>query len=337
MATTEFTSSADLEQRYLEKLDLHALQRRLDYQTRQDGVLKDSIDMTRAQIDAVRPKLPEAVRFERDLDTMLADESYDNDYNFEPTNLDVRRFQNTELEEQILDDTATTIKTLADRIEELQKLPERVETLRSSIEKQQKTLDTLNSGFFSRYWNGSKIKLMSNRLESDCASLSALQKELPNREQNIESARSQQSSVEDKLGQMEKTRDRRYIASLLHDERPAVGFSPRTNQAILVDFDGSDTIMLRMPRTPGEVDCPRELTLVITEYDKMKKFVQMLGENVPTPGYLYTIGESVTQYNKKFSNIFVPFALEIVEVDGKQEYRLPQAVWNEFGDFLVLA
>ncbi len=129
------------------------------------------------------------------------------------------------------------------------------------------------------------------------------------------------AEIEERVG----TEDQKYDETL--HARPAVAFSPRSQQSILMKSEGG-LVTFSLPSGPTDTDLT---TTVQFELDPngddtqafARHFYEFLFKNHIGSGDAF---DPALAYVERL----VPFALEVVVVDGEQCYRLPQAFYDRF-------
>ena len=110
----------------------------------------------------------------------------------------------------------------------------------------------------------------------------------------------------------------------------------RTQETASVSFDGYSTITLRMPSAPDRRENFCTLSFTFSDTQTISEFAALLGSEISVDAMRQnTLGASVESGDgyDYFESTVVPLALEIVQIDGKQQYRLPEVVWERFGRY----
>lgn len=292
----------------------------LEAQNKLRQQLEEELQLTRQRIDNLEVlerefKIEDGQVNPIGLEHLFADPSYNLDYSFEPSGLDeVRRdafLKRTNAVGKIRSEMWIRRQTIAWAEQTQHQAPGQI----ADLEKQ---IDRINGNPFWKFTNlftGTREKLAAKVLELQ-TQLDAAPEHLINAQAGLESATTREALI---------PQNTRYDAAL-HDKPGALEIHHRSEQAVLLSFDRSDTLTLHIPRTPSSTDFTLEIEISLDKTIK-DDLLTLIGKELDIHETFDTLEENI-DYAWPFDHKLVPLALEVVEVNDEERYRLPQAVWE---------
>lgn len=342
MATPERTSQADGIRKYLNTLELPPTQ---DESNQVHMLRQFLLQVTRFRIDALAPKLqpvpvpPQVFENEPELDDLLKDNTYEQDRDFTRSTLDLERQTRMREREKTFRGQKETVKHLTQRFQDLEGIPSMIDAKNGIIEQCKQAIDALDTSFFRGikvWWNPKKRPDLVALRDLTLDEVKQLESQLPDRDKNRQETRDQLEAEQQALDVLHKQQPNMvYNFDILHAP-DAVRFSARSEQSVLVSFDGNSKISIRFPGTPQQRDFARGLTFDFDNTRDMEAFVELLGKNITSEEYFYTAEDMILHFGLKFDEQFTPFPLEVVMIDDHEEFRIPQSVWMRFGKYVAV-
>lgn len=128
-----------------------------------------------------------------------------------------------------------------------------------------------------------------------------------------------------------------YDASVLHADEGVQRITTlsRTQETAWVTYDGFSLVTIRIPAAPQSRDSLRTLTFQFNATEDILQLATLLGNDIPVEAMRErTLGASMKSADGyDYFDAVIPLALEIVQIHGNQEYRLPEVVWDRFGRY----
>lgn len=326
MANAARTSPAFIDN--IDQLPVHELQKRIEAAEATSREISTQIEFLHTRIkvlsvleqqNAIQPEGTASIK------DLLADDSYENQLSYTSSELDCSRrdsYNERQNDARVKRGNVYNAESEFRRLTSLETTgPARIGTLRTQI-------DQINGSMLLRITN----KLFTGAREKLVSELEALQAKLAAIPGNIQNARENILFAQLELNLIRA--DMPYEESL--HEVPSVSLSPRTEQSLLMSMErnGSrDSITLKLPLSPDDTDFSRSITFDFSDTLAFDEFIELVGKDVPIEEGMGYLGENVN-YNYDFTNELVPFALEVVEINGKQMYRLPHAIWQRFNQYV---
>jgi chromosome segregation ATPase len=163
-----------------------------------------------------------------------------------------------------------------------------------------------------------------------------LQRQLADLRQNIANAETQLPVSRENLAAAQQSlasfpEDVAYDTAL-HTVK-SVSVLPRSKQSVLMSYDERNReLRLQLPASPEDNDFSVALTLSFENDSDLHEFKDLVGAQIRVNGIFDTVGEHVER-EYDFEDELVPLALEVVKTaDGAERFRLPQAVYERFGN-----
>ncbi len=255
------------------------------------------------------------------LDELTSDPSYA-DGAFTPSALDDERMRNYEKTGDRIPEQERLIHLLDKKIHLLTCVTEdSIRHNEATIARWEKDIGEL------WFWQTDMKKAIQENIAYIAFTVSQQKDALPNSYEKLQQACAELETAQQTLQRMQ--RDASYDPAVLHTQ-PAKELLRRDQQAVLVSMD-YDTVTLRIPRSPDEVGFSRVVTLKCPDPDA---FIELIGKHIMVKeadtGNEHEL-EDAARYSVNFTDQLIPFPLEVVEVDGREECRLPHSVWNKYG------
>lgn len=258
---------------------------------------------------------------------LIADASYADDSSFVPSALDDQRRNNMNARQENYSMQSDKIRVMERKITDLRNIDETIATIEGRIIERQKQIDNL---WLGGVFNPSRRRNLQITLDDTWKDLKQTKDLKPFAPQKIVEAGAELEAEKAILKRMQI--DESYPANMLH-ALPAIAQLPRHLQAVLMTREPYDnTVTLRIPRSPDEVDFSRTVTLNIAM--DPDAFINLVGNEIvvtETQNESENSLHDTVYYDMDIKDQPVPFPLEIVEVEGREVCRIPQAVWNVFG------
>jgi hypothetical protein len=111
----------------------------------------------------------------------------------------------------------------------------------------------------------------------------------------------------------------------------------RSSALLSIDINNNEAqakVKLQLPQTPDEEDFSTTVTLQLNTQDDIDDFLALIGRHVRAPsGAFDTVGDNI-EGDFDIEDDIVPFPVEIVQIDGQERIRIPEAIWDRFGRFI---